>query len=96
MTGEGHRCVQHSPQFPKGPFVPSMPKFHQLLYVTFTLYCEPFERRVRNIAKSCEYLRHVCPSLCPHENNWAASGRVFMELKFYVFFETMSRKSKFH
>jgi len=63
-------------------------------------------RRVRKIAKSDRYLRHVCLSyVCPSVrpsvrpsawNNSALTGRIFMKFDVWVFFENLWRKFKFH
>jgi hypothetical protein len=37
-------------------------------------------RRVRKIAKSDYYLRHVCQSVLPGWNKPAPTGRIFIEL----------------
>ena len=55
--------------------------------------------RVRKIAKNDYYLRHVhlCPSVRPSAwSNSAPTGRIFMKFDMRVFFETRSRKFKFH
>ena len=58
----------------------------------FTFIPNSVFRRVRKIAKSDCWLRHVCPSVA--WNNSAPTGRIFM--KFDIFFESLSRKFKFY
>jgi hypothetical protein len=44
-------------------------------------------RRVRKIAKSAYYLRHVCVSVRPSaRNNAAVTGRIFVKSDISVFF----------
>jgi len=58
-------------------------------------------RRVREVAKSNYWHRLVCPSVSlparpPAWNDSAPTGRIFMKLGIWDFFETLSRKCKFH
>jgi hypothetical protein len=53
-------------------------------------------RRVRKIAKSDYYLRHICLSVRPPAwNNFARTRRIFMKFDILLFFENMSRKTSF-
>ena len=53
-------------------------------------------RRVRKVAKSVYYLRHVCSSVFLSAwNNSATNGRMFTKFDVLDFFETLPRKFKF-
>jgi len=54
-------------------------------------------RRVRKIAKSNYYLRHVCLSVRRSAlNNSAPTGRILMKFGISLFLENLSRKFKYH
>jgi len=54
-------------------------------------------RRVRKIAKSDCYFRHVCPSVRHSaRNNSALPGQIFIQFYIWVFSENLSRKFKFY
>ena len=52
---------------------------------------------VRKIMESNYWHRHACPAVrLSAWNNSAPTGRIFMKFDIWVFFETLSRKFKFH
>ena len=67
-----------------------MPKYYNSKTYGFGLYV--FFRRVRKIA-TISFAMSVRPSAC---NNSAPTGRIFMKFYIRVFFETLTRKLKFH
>jgi hypothetical protein len=55
--------------------------------------CGHIVRRVREIAKSDYFLRHVCPSAW---NSSAPTGRIFIKFDIWGFFENLWRKFKLY
>ena len=63
-------------------------KYILLIYISFI-------RRVRKILKS--FVMSICTSFRPHAwNNSSLTGRILSKFDIWVFFENLSRKSKFH
>ena len=59
------------------------------------LVCSSIFRRVLKIAKSDYQLRHVCPSVCPHETNQFLQEGLSLNLAFEYFSKICRKYSGF-